>query len=373
MKVIIVCGGTAGHINPALAVAERLREKNPDMTILFVGAGKKLENKLIPQAGYKLVNIEMSGLRRGIKPMDIIKNAVAVKLLIKAKADASKLINEFKPDAIFGTGSYICYPIIKRASKLNIPCFLHESNAIPGLTTKRLSLCVDHLLISYPGQEYLYSRPDRVIFTGTPVRTEFLAQTTSEGGNENNKPLVVSFWGSLGAEKLNEIMPEFIKLNIDSGLFRHIHAVGKSEDAKILNNLISQFEPASEKKHEIQIREYIDDMPSVMNAATVVVCRAGASTLAELKLLGKPAILVPSPYVTNDHQRHNAMQLKKAGGVEIIDERDCTAETLYSTVAQILSNKEKLKRMSEAQKMLAVPDAADKISQMIVDTILTSR
>jgi len=188
-----------------------------------------------------------------------------------------------------------------------------------------------------------------------------------EGQNQSKKPLVVSFWGSLGAERMNEAMAEFIKLNIDAGRFDHIHATGGSEDGvREMKNRLKSLGVSEDLPQGIEIRQYIDDMPTVMAMADIALCRAGASTIAELTIMGKPAILVPSPYVTNNHQEENAKQLQKAGGAVMLSEKDCTGKKLFDTVTSILEDKDKLRSMGEAQLTLANPDAAAKIVELVI-------
>ena len=368
MKVIFVCGGTAGHINPALAVAARLKDMVPDVKLLFVGSGREMENKLIPEAGYKLVNIKMSGLSRGFSPSKIISNIKTAGKLMSAKKEAGKLLSSFKPDAVAGTGGYICYPVLLKASGMGIPTLIHESNAVPGLTTRLLSTRADKVLVSFPGLEKMYRQPERVVFTGTPVRKGFDIQKDSGKRNSHNeKPLVVSFWGSLGAEHMNEVIAHMIKLNVDGMGFWHIHAAGKSGYAEKIKDRLTQLGITGDLPPNIEVRDYIDDMPSVMAAADIVLCRAGASTLAELTVMGKPAVLVPSPYVTDNHQQHNAMQLKKAGGAIVLPEEECTGSVLYETVMSLIKDIASLQSMSEAQKTQGTNDAAERMAKMILD------
>jgi len=368
MNFLLVCGGTAGHINPALAIALELRRRMPDARILFVGAGKDLEKRLIPLAGFHLVNIKMSGLKRGFSPNDFVSNLKTARNLATAGIKAEKLIRRFAPDAVVGTGGYICYPILKKASQMGIPTLIHGSDAIPGLTTKMLSSSVDRVLVSFPGLEKLYRHPQRVVFTGTPVRSGF--STMPEDGKpsgDKSRPLIVSFWGSLGAEHMNETMAELIKINIKSRQFDHIHAVGKKGGAQELRNRLRRLGAPDDLPTGIDVREYIDDMPSVMAAADLVICRAGASTIAELTVLGKPVILIPSPYVTNHHQEENAKQLQNAGGAEVIFEKDCTGEALFKAISSLLGDKDRLKRMSDAQKAFAAPDASERIVDIVME------
>jgi len=366
MNFLLVCSGTAGHINPALAIAESLRRVMPDANILFVGSGRELENRLIPAAGYEIKNIKMTGLKRGFSPSKIIYNIKTVKNLAMSGGEAGRIIRDFKPNTVIGTGGYVCYPVLKKAARMGTPTMIHESNAVPGLTTKLLSACVDKVLVSFPNIQDLYKRPERVVFTGTPVRGGFEKKPDRE---PDTKPLVVSFWGSLGAARMNEAMAEFIKLNIDSGhaMFNHIHATGgKKDSVEAMKNRLKNLGAPDDLPSGIEIREYIDDMPSVMASADIVLCRAGASTIAELTVMGKPAVLVPSPYVTDNHQEENAKQLQKTGGAVMLLEKDCTGQVLYDTVSEGLMNKEKLAKMSAAQRALGTLGAAEKIVDLIV-------
>jgi len=367
MKFLLVCGGTAGHINPALAIATELRRTTPDAKILFVGAGKQLEKRLIPDGGFHLVNIKMSGLKRGVSPEELIYNAKTVRNLATAWIKAGKLLRRFRPNAVIGTGGYICYPILKKAARMGIPTAIHGSDAVPGLTIKLLSTTVDKVLVSFPGLEKQYKQPDRVVFTGTPVRSGFKVPHERDlTPGITIKPLLVSFWGSQGAEHMNETIAELIRLNIDSGLFDHIHATGTTDGVRDMKNRLKRLGAPDDLPQGIEIREYIDDMPSVMAEADLALCRAGASTLAELTVMGKPAVLVPSPYVTNNHQEENAKQLQKAGGALMVLEKECTGETLFSTVSSLLLDRDTLEKMSKAQKTMATPNAVEKIAEVIL-------
>ena len=387
MNFLFVCGGTAGHINPALAIAGEIRRTNPDAKILFAGAGKELENRLIPHEGFHIVNIRMSGLRRDVSAESLRYNARTMRNLATAGIKAEELIRRFDPQVVVGTGGYICYPILRKAAQLCILTIVHESNAVPGLTTKLLSASVDRVLISFPELEGLYRHPERVFLTGTPVLGGFkpgvgqpadpavdpasdtaadAAADLAASPERGDRRLVVSFWGSLGAERMNDMMADFIKLNAQAGLFDHIHAAGKKESADMMRSKLKKLGMPDVMPQGTSLVEYIHDMQSVMAAADLVMCRAGGSTIAELTVLGKPAVLIPSPYVTNNQQIKNAEQVEKAGGAVLLQERDCTGEMLFETVSDILKDKDKLSRMGDAQKALGAPDAAANIARMIM-------
>jgi len=367
MKFLFACTGTAGHINPALAIAEQLKKTVENSSFLFVGAGRDMEKRLIENAGYELVNIQMSGLRRSFKPKDIVYNLKAVSYLFKAGIEAKKIIKDFKPDAVIGTGGYICYPVIKEASKLGIPTIVHESNAVPGLTTKMLAKTASRVLVSFPGLENSYKRPENVVFTGTPIRGGF-GQNVDKTRDKNQfgKPIVLSFWGSLGAEGMNEMMIAFMKANVEKSAFHHIHGAGKSGGDLEIQQGLMELGIGTEELSNLDIREYIDDMEAVMGLADLVLCRAGGSTIAELTALGKPAVLVPSPYVSNNEQHFNAEQLAKAGGALILDEKNCTGDMLFDIVVDILNDSDKLSSMAEGQMSIAAPMAAETITDLIL-------
>ena len=364
MRVLFVCGGTAGHINPAIAIAEEVREKQPACDILFVGADKALEKRLIPKAGFELVNIKMSGLRRGFSARDILHNLKTARNLLTASFRSAKLLRSFKPDAVVGTGGYICYPVLKKAAKFGIRTYVLEPNAYPGLAVKMLSATVDKIFVTYKGLENRYKYPERVVYTGTPLKREFYSE--EKAAKVTDIPLVISYWGSVGAAGLNNKIVEFIKRNYKESKFNHIHATGVNSSAE---SLIDKLENAGVSEVEpplIDIREYISDMPAVMREASLVLCRAGASTIAELTAMGKPAVLIPSPNVTENHQEENAKQLQKAGGAIMLLESECTGDSLFETVTSILSDKEKLQQMSDAQYSLSVKDAAEKIVDIVL-------
>ncbi len=369
MRFMFACGGTAGHINPALAVAGRLRELMPDCEILFVGADFNMEVDLVPRSGYKLVTLRVNSLRRSRTPRAMAHNVKALFNVVRGKLRAKKLIRSFKPDIVVGTGGYVCYPVLKAAAELGIPTAVHESNAVPGLTTKLLSEVVDLIMVGFEESRSHYSDPTKVVVTGTPVRGEFSKYTKQsareELGISSGERLVVSVWGSLGASKMNEIMCRFIELCGDDPGFKLIHSAGSDGYADMIKTL-DEICPDREK-HGLEVREYIYDMPRVMAAADLVMCRAGASTISELTYMHKPTVFVPSPNVTNNHQFKNASVVKNAGGAELLEEGSLTAELLYSEVKCILESKEELQRMSERMASLAVSDAAS----AIVDRLLT--
>lgn len=370
MNFLFTCGGTAGHINPALAVAGRLRELVPDCGILFVGANGKMENDLVPRAGYDILSVEVTGLHRSMKPSEIAYNFKSLSNVVHATHAAKQIVADFQPDVAVGTGGYVCYPVLRAAAQLGIPTVVHESNAVPGLTTKMLSGVVSRILVGFEESRQHYSDPARVAVTGTPVREAFSdcskAEAKARLGLPADKPLVVSVWGSLGARYMNDMMTDVIALACAEPAFSLIHSAGKVGYERMAAALAEKC-PVDPKARGMDVRPYIYDMPLVMAAADLVLCRAGASTLAELTCTGKPAILVPSPNVTNNHQERNARVLERAGGTKVLLEGAFTAETLYDMVCALLNDPQQLSEMAANMKAAGVPDATARIAETVLE------
>ena len=368
MKFLFTCGGTAGHINPAIAVAGRLRQLMPDCGILFIGADGKMEMDLVPREGYEIKALRITNISRGknldavVHNLDTLKN-VAISLL-----EAKKIIKDYDPDVVIGTGGYVCYPVLIAASELKIPTVVHESNAVPGLTTKLLAEHVSRILVGFEESRQYYRHPDRVIVTGTPVRGEFGDYTRSRAKTElglpADEPLVVSVWGSLGAGYMNGTFSEMIPL-INEKKFHLIHVTGSA----YYDDLIAKLNDTAPNMADngVEVKEYLYDMPRVMAAADLILCRAGASTISELTYMGKPVIMVPSPNVTNNHQEKNARVLERAGGAKVLLEGEFNATSLLGEINGLLDDGEKLNSMSAAMSSLAVPDACERICSIILD------
>lgn len=369
MRFVFACGGTAGHVNPALAVAGRLKELMPDSCFLFIGVEDKMEMELVPRAGYEIRGLNMTYIQRGHDMAAIIHNLETVRNVAHSTREAKRILREFKPDAVIGTGGYICYPVLAAASELHIPTLVHESNAVPGLTTKLLADRVDRVMLGLEESRQYYRHPERLTVTGTPVRGEFdritKAQARAELGLKEDEKLVVSVWGSLGAGHMNAVMSELIPMLDGSQSFHMIHAAG-SIYYKELTEKLSQNAPDMEQAG-VEVREYIFDMPRVMTAADLILCRAGASTISELCYLGKPALMVPSPNVTNNHQEKNARVLEKAGGAQVMLEGEFDAASMLERINDLLADEQKLGEMSRAMRSLTVSDATDRIVNIILE------
>ena len=362
-RVIFTCGGTAGHVNPAVALARIFQERNPDCKVLFVGADGGMENHLVPKEGYEIRSVTITNFHRSFAPADIAHNLGTVRNMVRSKQQAARILDEFQPDLVVGTGGYASYPVVKEAARRHIPTAIHESNAVPGLTTKGLSKVVDRVMVGFEESRSHYDHPEKVVVTGTPVRGDFFRYTRQEAreklGLTDERPLLLSYWGSLGAEVMNRKMSEFIARECyDGAPFHHIHGAGR--DYGWMQEEIGRRGLALEGTG-IEVREYIYDMPLVMAAADVVLCRAGASTISELTAIAKPSILVPSPNVTANHQEKNARVLADQGAAVLLLERDCVENTLYDAADHLLRDRRRRDDMVRALTAMAVPDAGEKI------------
>lgn len=367
MKILFAGGGTAGHINPALAVADYIKSHHSDAQISYIGTAEKLEATLVPKKGYDFYTIKVAGFRRSLKPQALIHNIKAVKLAATSISNTKKILKKIKPDVVVGTGGYVSGPVIRAAQQLGIKTAIHEQNAFPGVTTKMVAQKADRVMLAMPEAEKYLKLNKKPIITGNPIRNELLTVTREEARKKlglGDKPLILSFGGSLGAKRLNESVCELIKWHNDSNKFYHIHATGKIGYNDMLENL-----KGIKLSENIKIREYIDDMDICMAAADLVICRAGAITLGELQACGKPSILIPSPYVAENHQYHNALTLKNDGAAEIIEEKDLTAEALIKMVESLINDETKLQKMSKAAKEHAIIDSNERIYQIIMQLI----
>ena len=369
MKVLLAGGGTAGHINPAIAIANIIKARDKSAEIAFIGTKKGMENNLVAKAGYPLYHIEMSGLRRSLS----LSNIKTAYYYFTAPIKAKKLLLNYQPDVVIGTGGYLCWPLLHAAAKLGIPTAVHESNAIPGKAVKMLENDVDRIYINFPTTEQYFTETDKILCVGNPLITMPDTKTETDlreklGIPANAKKILLSFGGSLGAQRVNE---EVLALMRDYTAHHpeifHIHATGKIEyeDAMAMAK-----EYGIDDKPNIRLLEYIYDMPLWEKAADAVICRAGAMTIAEMALLGKACILIPSPNVANNHQYENAKRLSDVGAAIMHEEKNLTPSTLIESVQSILENEENAASLSGAIRAFAKPTASDDIYKDLL--LLTS-
>ena len=364
MNVIFTCGGTAGHINPAIAVANIWKERHPEGKILFIGAQGHMEERLVPAAGYDLKVLPASGMARGKNFAALKHNARAVKRIVSGIRACKKIIKEFQPDVVIGTGGYASFPALMAAHMMGIPTCVHESNAMPGLTTRLVADKVDRVMICFPESAKHYRNPEKAEVVGMPVRREFLYTKKEDARRQlgiGDEPLVVSAFGSQGARAMNLMTAELFALEQQQNFpFRHIHAVG-SFGWEWMPDAVKQQGVELENCPSIDMREYIYNMPTVMTAADVVISRAGSASCNEIAATGTPCILIPSPNVTDNHQEKNARALEAEGGAIVVTEKECSASAIMDTISQLLNDPGKRSRMQTALHKMAVPDSAERI------------
>lgn len=361
MRVLITGGGTGGHVNPALAIANTIKQNDPDAVIAYVGTKRGIENKLVPKAGYTMYYVDVKGIKRSLSPSNIKAAYLALTSPIKAK----KIIREFKPDIVVGTGGYVSWPVVKAASQMGIPTALHESNAIAGVAVKMLQKSVDRIYLNFEKTgESLSCDRAKLMKVGNPILGGFSSMTREEarkklGIPDKYKYVILSYAGSMGAEKVNDavlcLMREFTAKHPE---VYHIHATGSIE----LELCTSQFkEMGLDKCENIELCEYIYDMPVRMAAADITINRAGAMTISELAATGKCSIFIPSPNVAENHQYKNAKVLSDAGAAALFEEKELTdgAKPLIEEVEKLLSDEgdELRAERSEKIRQFAVSDA----------------
>ncbi len=370
MRILIAGGGTGGHIYPAIAIANRIREEYPDWEILFVGTKRGLEYKLVPEAGYRIQLVRVSGFKRRLS-LDTFKS---VRDLFDGLKDARKVIKDFKPDIVIGTGGYVCGPILWTASMMQIKTIIHEQNVIPGVTNKILGKFVDRIMVSFEDSRKYFQNSSKIVVTGNPVRKEFIRfdreQSRRNLGIKDNCMLVMSFGGSRGAEKINEIMKTVVKKMSNKEELQLIHITGSSHYELFMKDL--------EKENiiivkNIMIKPYAHDMPALMGACDLVICRSGAITLAEITAMGLPSILIPSPHVTNNHQEHNARVLEKKGAAVLLLERELNDKNIVELLSRFTKEKHRLVDMGEKSKLLSKTDATEIIFSNIMGLLQKSK
>ncbi len=368
MNLIFTCGGTAGHINPAIAVANMMKERYPQCRILFIGATGHMEEKLVPQAGYELKCLPGSGLSRGKNLAALKQNAHAVKCVVSAVGQCKRIFRDFRPDVVIGTGGYASFPALRAAQSMGIPTCVHESNALPGLTTKMAANKASRVLVAFPESVSHYRHPERVEVVGMPVRREFIFTDKEKARKElglDSRPLVVSAFGSNGAKAMNEAVAGLFRLEKDALFpFRHIHATGRFGWDWVPDLVRSQgVDPDVDTS--IDLREYIYNMATVMSAADVIISRAGASTCNEIGACGIPSILIPSPNVTNNHQEKNARMLSDRGAAVLLLEKDCTPQRLYDEITALLNDRDARERMRDSLRQMVRLDATERICDIV--------
>lgn len=370
MKILVTGGGTGGHIYPALALMNRMKELDEKAEFLYVGTHRGLESTIVPDQGYMFEPLKVEGFKRDISFKGIAYNLNTVKLFLSSVFKAKKIVKRFDPDVVIGTGGYVSAPVCYAASKLNIPTLIHEQNSVVGLTNKFLARYVSTIAICFEeAREQFGSNKDKVVYTGNPraqevadlVKTDILKNYDLDP----DKPTVLIFGGSRGAFKINETVLDS-RDDLINKPYQTLFITGKHHYTSIMekwgNDLVSE-----EKSGNVKIVPYINHLPEVFASVSLVVSRSGATTLAELTSLGIPSILIPSPNVTEDHQTKNAKSLADKGAALMLKELELTADSLVEKIDLLMNDNHKRDEMSRASRQLGKPNASD----LIIDTILT--
>ena len=370
MRILFAGGGTAGHINPALAIAGYLKERQPDAQILYVGAKGGMEERLVPQAGYAFKSVTISGFQRKISWTNLKKNCKTLVHIVTATQESKKIIREFKPDVCVGTGGYVSGPVIREAMKMGVPALIHEQNAYPGVTNKALSRNAARTMLAMADAQKYMEKGAHCVLTGNPVRLSVLRADRASARQRlglDNRPVILSFGGSLGARKINEPMADLLAHTAKTDRFQHIHAYGQW--GKWFPDLLREKGVDLAAHPNMDIREYINDMPDCLAAADLVICRAGAITLSELQAVGRAALIIPSPNVAENHQYHNAMSMVKRNAAWILEEKDLTGQMLIKKVEQLFQKPETIEHLAENAKKMAIVDANERIYKLILEVL----
>lgn len=370
MKVIIAAAGTAGHINPGIAIANKIKKEEKDSKIIFIGTTRGLENDLVPRAGYELKTIDAYGLSKKIS----IENLKKMYKTLKGFGEAKKIIKEFKPDIVIGTGGYICGATITAAKKYKIPTLLHESNAFPGKAVKLLAKKTDTILVSFKDAIPRIKNAKKIVYTGTPIKIKKREYTINEKIKiieevklSETKPIVLVFGGSQGAKKINEAIIEIIE-NKKNIKYQILWATGPKQ-YDIVKEILEKKGINIDKIDNVKIVPYIYNMEEIMNISDIIVARSGAMTITEIATLGKPSILIPLPNVSGDHQLYNAKVLANIDAANIILNNELSGEILDKAIKDIVLDKAKMNEMSENALKVATYEVEDKIYKEIISLV----
>lgn len=351
-------GGTGGHIYPAIAIADKIRRKHPEAEILFVGTKRGMEKDLVPKHGYDIEFIEVTGFNR----KNLLKNFKTIQTLLKGIAQSKEIIDRFRPDLVIGTGGYVCGPMVRAAHKKGIKTYIHEQNAFPGLTNKMLEKHADKIFISFEESAGYFKNKTKLVLSGNPIRKEFLVchlkNNREKLGLSQTDFMVLCVFGSQGSETLNKAILSTLARIPEDPQIRFYFVTGKAHYQKVLDTLSAM--GISDHAH-IKIMDYLENMPEYLSAADLVVSRAGALAVSEINACGKAAILIPSPYVADNHQFYNAKVGVDAGAAIMIEEKDLNQMQLFDAIMRLKNNREFLNRMSQKSEGLGKLDSVEVI------------
>ncbi len=367
MHILFAGGGTAGHINPALAVASFIKAKHPDARISYIGKKGGMEERLVAKSGFDFYGIDVAGFQRKLSVKNIGRNISAVYKVVVSSYNCKKLLNTLKPDVVVGTGGYVSGPVLRTAAKLGIKTAIHEQNAFPGVTTKMLTPLVDTVMLAMVEAKERLNLKKEPVITGNPVRSNFGIWSKEECKERlllSGKTVILSSGGSLGARPINSAVCALISAMWQKKDIVFIHAAGRAN----YQNCVDELEKLGVDltAENVKVLDYIDNMDECMAAADLLISRAGAITLSEIEISAKPAILIPSPYVAENHQYHNAMALKNIGAAEVIEEKNLTGEGLIRTVNELISDRTSLDKMGKKANSIAITDSCERIYSEIM-------
>ena len=335
MKVIISAGGTMGHINPALAIIDELKRHDKNLSVIYIGTHNRMEKDIIPKLGIKYIGLEIYGFSK----KNIIRDFKNIFLIKKSIKECINIMNEFKPDIVIGVGGYVTYPVIKAAKTLHIPSFIHEQNSIPGKSNIMLSKYADCIGVSFKNSEAYFTKAKRVVYTGNPCGELAKKQDTkdlSEFGFKKSDKVIIIVAGSLGSESFNNKFKAYLSM-IGNESYKVLYIAGK--------NYYEEFMKDNNFSKNVKVIPYYDNLSSILGSAYLIISRAGASTLSEIVALKKPSILIPSPYVANNHQYYNALDLANLGVAELIEEKNLNANMIQVAINELVYNKDKYNEM----------------------------
>ena len=361
MRVIISAGGTGGHIYPAIAIINKIKEEEPKSDILYIGTSDRMEKDLIPELGIKYEAIDVSGLKRKLT----LDNIKVLYQFLKARKKCKKIIKEFNPDVVIGAGGYVTGPVIWAAKKLGKKTFIHEQNSVVGLSNKYLTKYADKIGVSF--ETTLSSFPkEKVVLTGNPCSEKALKMKKAnkeDYGLNKNKKLVLIVMGSLGSKTINDKIVSFLN-SFKNKDYQVMFVTGNSYYEKVKNLKVPE---------NVKIVPFIYEMPSLMKSTDLMITRAGASTMSEILVLNVPSIFIPSPYVTNNHQYKNAMDLVNKNAGLILEEKDVTKENLINLIDKTLSNKEQYNTIKNNLKELGIKDSSSRIYEALKEMIINDK
>lgn len=371
MKVVIAAAGTGGHINPGIAIANKIMQEEPDSKIIFIGTNRGLENDLVPRAGYELKHIDSYGISRELS----IKNIKRLYKTYKSIGEAKKILKDFKPDIVIGTGGYICISVGEAAKRLKIPVILHESNAFPGVAVKLLSKYADKILLGFEEARNRLPKANKLVVTGTPTKIKKINYSDQEKKEkldsiqlkDKKLPIVLVFGGSQGAQSINNAILGIVEQKLNTN-YQIIWAAGKGNYEQVKNELATK-NIDIDSIENAKILPYIYNMQEMMNIADLVVCRSGAMTISEITILEKPAIFIPFPFAAENHQEYNARVLEKIGAAKIILDKDLNVQILNNQINSIVANASTLKSMGENAGKIKIENVEDKIYSEIKESL----